>query len=132
MALIHWSRSLETGVQSIDEQHRRLLELLNGVHEVMVDGRDPSELDAILTRLMDYTDFHFRHEEELFDRNNFPFATGHRKEHSRLKEEVLARMENYRMGTMEPMDLLAFLVDWLQDHIKGVDKSFGEFIKNRG
>ncbi|MBP7582762.1 MAG: hemerythrin family protein [Spirochaetes bacterium] len=131
MALIHWSKSLETGVETIDIQHKRLLDLLNNVHEVMVEGRDFSELDDIFKKLLDYTDFHFRHEEELFDRNNFPFASGHRKEHARLKKEVLNRMEGYRAGNMEAMDLLAFLVDWLQDHIKGVDMSFGNFIKHR-
>lgn len=131
MAMIHWSKSLETGVESIDLQHRRLLDLLNDVHGVMVENRDMSELDDIFKKLMEYTDFHFRHEEELFEKYYFPFAPEHRREHARIKKDVMARFDKYREGKEELMDLLAFLVDWLQDHIKGVDRSFGDFINNR-
>ncbi len=131
MAIIHWSASLSTGVETIDEQHRRLLEYLNRVHEIMVENRDEEELQEVFEGLMEYTAIHFRHEEELFDRYRYPFATGHRREHDRLRERLASEITEYREKRRDLMYLLAFLVDWLMDHIQGTDKAFGDYLAVR-
>jgi methyl-accepting chemotaxis protein/hemerythrin len=128
MALIHWSGELETGVASIDAQHRRLVELLNSVHSIMVEHRDARELEEVFSKLVEYTGFHFDHEEELFERHFYPFADRHKAEHLKLKASLTEYINAFKEGSIEMMDLLAFLVDWLQDHIQETDKAFGRFL----
>ncbi|MCX7678682.1 MAG: bacteriohemerythrin [Spirochaetes bacterium] len=127
MSLISWSKNLETGIASIDEQHRILLEILNTVHATMV-GSSEGDLDAAFQRLMDYTQFHFAHEEKLFEQHKYPFAKKHAQEHQKLKSDAEMRISEYKGGKIGMIDILAFLIDWLQEHIVNSDKKFGNFI----
>lgn len=128
MPFITWSKNLETGIDSVDTQHRMLLEILNSVHTAMVEGRE-SEITNSFNRLMEYTESHFAHEEDLFTRFNYPFASAHKREHAKLKSEARARIAEYQSGSIGMMDILAFLIDWLQDHISTTDKKFGDYLR---
>ncbi len=128
MPFINWSKNLETGIDSVDEQHHILLDILNSVHASMAEG-DVSAIDASFKKLMEYTDFHFAHEEKLFAQFNYPFTASHKREHEKLKLEAQERIAEYKAGAIEMIDILAFLIDWLQEHIATTDKRFGDYLR---
>ncbi len=128
MPFINWSQNLETGIASIDDQHRMLLDILNSVHAAMVGGQE-SAIDISFKRLMEYTEFHFADEEKLFAQFNYPFTASHKREHEKLKIEAQERIAQYKAGAIEMMDILAFLIDWLQEHIATTDKKFGDYVR---
>lgn len=128
MPFINWSQNLETGIDTVDKQHRVLLDILNNVHAAMVNGNE-QVINSAFQCLMEYTEFHFAHEEELFTRFKYPFAAAHRREHAKLKSDAESRIREYHTGSLSMMDILAFLIDWLQDHISASDKKFGDFVR---
>ena len=60
MPRIEWSESFSVGVAEIDEQHRRWVELINKLHDAIMDKKvSPEMTDKILSEMIDYSHFHF-------------------------------------------------------------------------
>ena len=68
----------------LDEDHKRMIGLMNELHDVLVGEEPREEVDRILAELEDYTVYHFHHEEELFGRTDYPDAEIHKREHNEL------------------------------------------------
>lgn len=128
MVFISWNKNLETGIDSVDMQHRVLIDILNSIHSAMVNGKQ-NEIETTFSKLMEYTEFHFAHEENLFLKYNYPFASSHKREHEKLKSTAQQRISEYKAGAIGMIDILAFLIEWLQDHISGTDKKFGDYVR---
>lgn len=133
MGLITWKPSLETGHPKIDEQHQALVEAFNRLHSAMKQGMGKEELGRTLGFLKDYTVEHFRMEEELMDRFEYPGAIEHKGIHGSLVsqvEEFCLRFEEGRTALTLPV--IDFLEGWLIDHIRGEDVRLAQFLKLRG
>lgn len=126
MAFVDWNSGLETGQAEMDRQHRRLVELLNQLHEAMKSGKGADQVQSIVTGLGSYTRTHFQAEEALLRQRGWSGLTRHLMLHQDLLkqlgefEESLRR--NQRISTLE---LATFLKDWLMKHILQEDRSYG-------
>jgi hemerythrin-like metal-binding protein len=122
--VLTWSDQLSTGLPDVDDQHQRLIELINTMGDIRTRGAEPGELAAVLAQLRDYTVYHFQHEEDLMASLpvNQANKASHIKDHQGFVNIVL-RAEG--MVGSNPADvtdhLLAFLVKWLVHHITGID-----------
>jgi len=79
-----------------------------------------------LNGLIDYAGSHFKVEERYFTRFGYADAEAHKKAHADFVARVLdlkARFDAKTVGLS--MEVMSFLSDWLQGHIKGVDKKYG-------
>lgn len=125
MSILTWNDQLLVGLDSVDGQHQKLVELINKLDELVAVGGDSESMVATVGELADYTAYHFRHEEELMaaaDFNPELFAK-HSKEHRRFVDKirgVQSEAEHDRSAISR--DLLDFLVDWLCHHILKTDK----------
>jgi hemerythrin-like metal-binding protein len=61
-----WNNSFNTGIESIDAQHRQLVKLINLLASHMVQQSDSQTLDSIFTKLTEYAVYHFRTEEAIW------------------------------------------------------------------
>ena len=132
MALMIWNDSLQLGHAAIDKQHKRLVSIANEVHDSMLAGKSKSVLGNALADLIAYTQSHFRFEEQLFRKYNYPEIAEHMAEHANLARQVLdfkARFDGGR--TMLCVELLQFLTNWLSTHIAGSDREFVTYLKKR-
>ncbi len=83
--------------------------------------------------MADYTEEHFAHEEELFKKYGYSETELHRSQHKHLTKKVLTFLEKLNSGEdVDLLDVLAFLVDWLQDHILGSDMKYSDFLIGKG
>ena len=131
--LIKWGESFEIGISVIDEQHKRLVAMVNELYRKLRDGATLEDLRGLLNELIDYTATHFRTEEELFEKYDYPEKEVHRKIHEKLVEKVLDYQRRVEAG--EPglaYELLTFLKDWLSNHICVTDKKYGPYLKEKG
>ena len=55
-------------IKGIDSQHRYLVTVLNNLYIGILAGEEKKVVGETLNSLVDYTKFHFRSEERLFDR----------------------------------------------------------------
>lgn len=133
MAVFQWNESLSVGIGEIDRQHKQLVEMIAHLNDEMRKGKGKDILEKILNGMVNYALMHFETEEKYFLQFDYPEAEHHRSVHHAFVDKVSAFKTQYAEGnkglTIEVMD---FLMDWLQKHIKGDDKKYAPFLIAKG
>lgn len=128
-----WHPRLSVNIREIDNQHRKLLELINTLH-TKIEGNDTREvLQEVMDELAQYSIVHFDTEESLMEQYGFPETEAHKEEHEEFKEEVrelLEDLQNERL-TM-PNRVSLFIKSWIMRHIEGTDKKYSRFFNSKG
>jgi hemerythrin len=133
MALIEWKEEFSVGVATIDEQHKRLIALMNGLHDAMAAGAANTVMDKTLADLIDYTVYHFGTEEKLFAQYQYPQAAVHKNQHDDLTKTAKKLQSEFKTGkTLITLETMHFLRSWLNDHILQVDKAAGKYLAGKG
>ncbi len=128
MAHLKWSRELETGVDIIDEQHKRIVQYINELHDAQVT-LDRAKVGEIIEELVDYTVSHFAFEESLMEQANYPFLSPHQKVHGLFVNRVNKFVERFNEGEEVAGDLLSMLQKWLVNHIRNEDGDYGPMVQ---
>ncbi len=130
--LMPWGDKLKIGITQIDAQHKELVKMINELHRAMKMKIGAKEAGQILTRLADYTVYHFENEENLFETHQYPERDAHKEYHDKLVGQVLEFKREFQEGRAAlSMDLMQFLTDWLRDHILETDKAYVPFFKEK-
>ena len=117
--MIKWNEGLNLGVKVLDDDHKKLLEIINELLDAISDDKAQDIIRSIFTDLEEYSIEHCKREEVLLKKCNytqFNEQTRHNKEFSdkivKLKTKYLLSKE-YRT----PQKVSIFLTDWLFNHI---------------
>jgi len=133
MALATWDKSYSVSVTKFDEQHQKLFALLNALHEAMQQGKGQAVAENTLRELALYTVTHFRAEEELLRKTNYPGFAAHQAEHQKFVARVNGFMEDLKAGrNASSIAILGFIKDWLADHIMRTDRAYGAYLNAKG
>jgi hemerythrin len=133
VALIEWADSLSIGIPSIDEQHKKLVSLINELHNAMLERKAKDVMSHIFDELVAYTRYHFSLEEDLLREHGHPEESNHHLEHEKLAERLFALKEEFDQGnTAVTLEVMRFLRDWLGNHIVGTDKKYAPLLIARG
>jgi hemerythrin len=131
---IAWTEEMRVSVTSLDNEHKKLIAIINELHDGIMAGHKKDVLEAVLNQLVQYARFHFANEEELFLKAGYAGAPVHKLEH----ESFIGRISNMqaRIKTaptvMLGLELMAFLRNWLLTHIQGSDKKYGSSLNSHG
>ncbi len=133
MQLIIWDEELSVGIRSIDDQHKKLISMINELHDAMLKGRGKELVEKILDGLVHYTVEHFDTEERLFETYGYPDSSEHKSQHRLFVDKV----KDFERGLHEgkfalSVEIFSFLSAWLKEHIKGSDKQYAPFLKKQG
>lgn len=133
MAIINWSEALSVEITEIDQQHQRLIDLINKLHDSMKAGQGNAKVGEILSELTAYTRFHFNIEEKYFQQYGYPEHARHKAAHDELTRKVKALEEEHRAGKITiTIEVMNFLRDWVSTHILKADKMYAPFLRDRG
>jgi len=132
MVLIKQEDYLKLDLPEIDSQHETMINLVNQIHETMLQGADRAALDGLLSQLLEQTQVHFAYEEELMSRYNYPGFEEHKSEHNSLVQHLVDLTARYKRGEL----LLSFAValelkNWAVVHIEQLDKPLGTFLHDQ-
>lgn len=131
--LFQWSQKYSVNVREIDQQHIRLFELINDLHEGMKTGKSRDVMGGILQGLVDYTNYHFSTEERYMSLHGYPGYPQHRSEHKKFVAKVLDFQKSFNAGSLLlSLDVMNFLKNWLSTHILVNDKRYGPFFNEKG
>ena len=109
MANISWDPSYSVGVAELDNQHKKLIRIINELPERLESPDEDRPVASALMSMLDYAKEHFRAEERLMAGATYPALAAHKAEHDRFKEKVLDFIRQYRDGDSLPaMDVLDF------------------------
>ncbi len=125
MGILTWNDQLLVGIDSVDSQHQQLVRLINRLDEVVALGEDHQTLLDTIKQLVDYTVYHFQHEETLMQNANFnpEMLARHQLQHQEFVEKMLRVQADATLdASVVSKDLLDFLVDWLCHHTLKTDK----------
>ena len=127
-----FNSSIITGNEAIDNQHKELIDRINKLVSCCENGSCQLEAVRMLDYLLEYTDFHFREEEELQRAVGYPGLPEHIKRHDEFREKVgeLREMLEEEEGPSEKFvkAVQSNVIDWLYRHIRGFDCSVASYI----
>lgn len=133
LPLIDWTEALSVGIKSIDDQHKKLVDLLNALHDSRAQGQGNEVLKRILNELTNYTVEHFDFEESLLTKHGYADYDRHKQAHDALTRQVKQLNEEFQAGNAKLSgDLFKFLRSWLNGHIRGTDKLYSQHLRERG
>lgn len=132
MALFNWTEDYSVKVNGLDNQHKKLVDLINDLHSAMKEGKSKEVLGRIINELISYTKFHFTAEENLMLQNKYPEYAKHKEEHEAFTKKVMEFEEKFSRGSVVlSQEIIIFLKDWLINHIQGTDKNYSPYLSNK-
>ena len=133
MPLFEWNENLSVKVKELDEQHKKLISIINDLHDAMRQRKTKDILNDIINGLISYTETHFSTEEKYFEQFYYDMTLPHKNEHKNFVKKVLDFKKGFDENRMMlSMDIMNFLKDWLTGHINGRDKEYSAFFNDKG
>jgi hemerythrin len=135
---IEWSEDFVTGIEEIDDQHRKLIAKINDLIDSMGRGQERGK-EAVLDTfafLEDYVYVHFKTEENYMSSSRYPEYKAHKGEHDELimylrsvKEKITKQQRTSYLGLQS--DMAHTLYTWLTSHIGNNDRKMGQYLLER-
>ncbi|MCK5917686.1 MAG: hemerythrin family protein [Cocleimonas sp.] len=128
-----WKDEYSVGVESLDGDHRKLLNLINNlqtaVHYQTGEIFEKEALDEVVA----YTKYHFEREEKMLEEADYPDLDAHKELHAKMIAEVDGFVAEYDKRGHEALEEVAqYLKDWLVGHINGTDQEYSPLLKQKG
>ncbi|MDP3430667.1 MAG: bacteriohemerythrin, partial [Desulfomicrobium sp.] len=121
---IIWDKSFETGIDEVDAQHQRLVEIINSLAEG-IGHASMKDLQGILSKLKEYAQYHFQTEEGIMEASAYTELEDHKAEHSAFVDQILLfDLDVILASEGLAWDMFHFLRGWLTNHILVVDRQF--------
>lgn len=129
---IIWEKKYETNITIIDRQHLKLVEITNQLFEALEESGGRQMIPEILQKLREYTQIHFRTEEELMERYDYVDTILHQNEHEDFIDKITEFYGKLERQEASSFELLTFLRSWITHHILEEDMQFAKYLKNKG
>lgn len=132
-----WNDQFLLGIKEIDEQHRKLVDMVERTKNLVVDSKDGidcyDEIVDVLKELSDYTIYHFTFEEGLMDNVHYDKIIGHKMEHKIFVKKISNFMsEDLEEDQPDKIEQLTFfLLDWLVKHILETDSQYVKTVREQ-
>ena len=127
--LVEWSQKLEFGLPIIDDQHKQLFDL---AATFAGNGNEIRVMKTLVT-LSDYVKVHFRAEEEMLAKLNYPELEAHQRLHAEFKGMLLKLLDNARHLTLDEIanEVEYLIYGWFANHIMQADVAYVGWMRNQ-
>jgi hemerythrin len=126
-----WEERFSVGNNTLDLQHKRLLEICNQLAEcIEMEGRSAdTRFHEVLNELAVYGKNHFITEEHLLQQLAYPALGDQIGEHGAYQDKLSGVLIDAVRGKLEKIELQEFLSHWWVDHILGSDMQYKPFLE---
>ncbi len=132
MTLIEWSEKLAVGVGEMDSQHKKLIDMINKVHELIEQGKGEEAREFFINEITRYLEEHLKAEEEFMKSINYPEFERHKQAHDNFRKVMSEFIPKIKEGDCKEFrSAVALSWSWLYSHILKFDKRYGEFYNKR-
>lgn len=123
MSLRSLKDELNTGIESLDFEHRELVGLMEALCDSFDRDEPAQKVSDGFGALYAGASAHFALEERLMRENKYPSYDDHKADHERLLDQIRFMMEAFEKGKCADCGttLRDCLEAWLADHVKGAD-----------
>jgi hemerythrin len=134
--LLMWTGNLSVGVPEFDDDHKRLIRMVNEMHGLIQDANlkgkiDAEEIEIALHRLQNYFQYHCLREEKAMELAGFKGLDEHRREHTQFMAKIKEMALRFG-GSTDPKnatEIVDFLHDWLITHVHETDMKYGSVLR---
>ncbi len=122
-------QTLIIGIDEIDDDHGKLINLFNILNHSVTEGAATDYVVAVLDELINCTVWHFSHEERLMLKYGYDAYEEHKADHQDLVAGVKELQQKFlQTGKLDEKEDLEFLERWLTEHILVADIRLGSFL----
>lgn len=127
--LIVWDPKFDTGIVSIDKEHRTLVKLCNDAYKMILSNKDKESWHDIVRSTIkecaSYCQVHFSHEENLMKSIGFGNFEAHKRRHNEFILKVVSMAKSFdSMSVADAINFVKFLYDWILSHIAHEDNQY--------
>ena len=134
MPLLQWDETYSVGVEELDSQHRKWIDLINTLDDVLMGRKDFREfsVQTCLEAMITYMEFHLRFEEKLLAEAGYQKLNEHMQVHERFEQQVDSYLQAEKAGqTMLNSEVMGLMMDWLKNHILKSDMDYKELLTKK-
>lgn len=128
---LEWTDDLSTGIEEIDNQHKRIVRYINELEEETLyhSWRINKKAEYIIGEMAEYAVSHFGLEEKYMIASGYEDYDQHKKVHDDFVKVVVRFKERFDKGENVAKDMHKFLCYWLIKHIRGEDQGYVDSIQ---
>ena len=128
--MIEWEEKYSVGIISIDEQHKKIIDIINRIIAAKELDDNTKEITEILNEMAAYSHEHFKTEETHMIEFKYPEYQYHKEEHIDFSLRTLAYQSRVITGDNRVANaILEYLKSWLVNHIQKADKKYSDCFK---
>ena len=125
---MNWKNEYSVGVAKFDDGHVIILNLIDTYLTQSDSGLDLKTVRFIIDQLGDYSQSHFKAEEEYMTEIGFPRMEDHRRRHHEMLDQLTYIRDQCEKGEVSVVEVTAkFLHDWWNNHILIEDMAYKRF-----
>ncbi len=128
--MVEISPSFKIDSETIDADHRHLVEIINEITQAIDDGR-PGECARLVPAFVEFSKQHFTREESLLAEYSYPLVEKHRRHHHSLNDKLQTMLDLSAKVVDHPPareSLRKELVFFLLDDVINEDLNFKAFL----
>ena len=131
--MIEWDDTYSVGISIIDEEHKKLIGIINKVIVAKQHNNNPEEMLEILNEMIKYAKEHFKTEETYMRKFNYPEYQYHKEEHNDFSFKVIAYHNRVIDGDYQIANqILEYLKRWFVNHIQKTDRKYTDCFNKNG
>ncbi|MCG8427422.1 MAG: bacteriohemerythrin [Chromatiales bacterium] len=130
MAHYNWDQQLDTGIDSFDLHHQRIMEYANEIFNA-VKFNDREKVGYTLDLLLEYTVSVFSYEDNLMDQSGYPYAAEHKAVHRTFTHKIARYRQRHQTGEDVSRQLLSELKVWITNHVRRDDRDYVPYVRKK-
>jgi hemerythrin len=131
--ILIWKPSHSVKVARCDDDHKRLISIINSLQCAMSNGKGAVEVGRIVEELGKYAKEHFFAEESMMEKTNYSELASHRGEHQAFVRRVDQLKEDIAAGKfVSSVPVAKFLADWFAEHVTQTDQRYAHHLNANG
>ncbi|MDH4049752.1 MAG: hemerythrin family protein [Gammaproteobacteria bacterium] len=122
MKLLDWKSQYSVGVESVDFEHRQMIDLINELYTELSERRDPDSIEQFLGDIHSAISMHFALEERIMQEAGYEEFSAHKEDHEDLLDQIRNMMDVFADDTEAGFpELGKRLSDWFGAHFSTFD-----------
>jgi hemerythrin-like metal-binding protein len=133
MALVEWAHYYSVGVQEMDNDHKKLITMINTLFAAIQKGESKITITALADEMLQFTKEHFSKEETYMLQANYPGLLNQKEQHAIFLKKVNELSDKINQDKFNTsVEMLNFLNNWLIIHVCGEDQSYSSYFSHNG
>lgn len=131
---LSWDTIYSVNIEEFNNQHKKLFAIINNIYELKNNPNRDSLIKAI-KELDDYSDYHLKKEEEVFEKYDYPEKENHKMFHNNYRKKITLfkeRIENEEDLVKLIKEISIFLRNWWLNHIQNIDHQYTDYLNKKG